>query len=57
MVFLKWLDDTPHLSIYAKADIEIGEELTIDYGWISNEETGKTPMKCSCKSDKCRVNV
>jgi len=42
------------ITFIAMREIQVGEELTIDYSMVDNEEYR---FKCNCKSDNCRKEI
>uniref|UniRef100_A0A183CBV4 Histone-lysine N-methyltransferase n=1 Tax=Globodera pallida TaxID=36090 RepID=A0A183CBV4_GLOPA len=54
-VFADRLDECYHrIAFFAKRDIKIGEELTIDYCAIDGNAQGRQKTECTCRALKCR---
>ena len=49
--------DIKMVTLYAKRDIAIGEEITIDYDTVQFFRRVTPPFTCLCKSPNCRGQV
>lgn len=50
-----WMQD--EVTLIARRDIAVGEELTVDYAMFEGDEEWVSPWKCRCGSALCRGHV